>query len=80
MLQVDAERHQRIRVGLHARGVTLADVARQLRLAAVTVTTVSQGYRRSRRIEAELAQRLGTTPEALFPERYSPKGGADSGE
>lgn len=51
-------------------GSSLAQVARDLQVAATTVTSVSQGYRRSRRIETAIATKLGVGPEELWPERY----------
>jgi len=63
-------RHQEIRDALKARGLTISDVARQLGLSQATITTVSQGYRRSARVEKHLAELLGTTCATLFPERY----------
>ena len=63
-------RHQEIRNALKARGLTISDVARQLGLSQATITTVSQGYRRSARVEKHLAELLGTTCATLFPERY----------
>lgn len=63
-------RHQEIRDALKARGLTISDVARQLGLSQATITTVSQGYRRSARVERHLAELLGMTCATLFPERY----------
>ena len=63
-------RHQEIRDALKARGLTISDVARQLGLSQATITTVSQGYSRSARVERHLAELLGTTCSTLFPERY----------
>lgn len=63
-------RHQEIRKALKELGYTITDVARELGISPATVTTVSQGYRRSAKVEAHLAQLLGTTASSLFPERY----------
>lgn len=63
-------RHKEIRDALKARGLTISDVARQLGLSQATITTVSQGYRRSTRVERHLADLLGTSCATLFPERY----------
>lgn len=70
-LRVDLERHQQIRQALKAQGYSISDIARELGRSPSTVTTVSQGYRRSAPIEAHLAMRLDTTPEVLFSERYT---------
>ncbi|TXH04647.1 MAG: hypothetical protein E6R07_07290 [Nevskiaceae bacterium] len=63
---------------LRLAGSSLADVARELGVAGTTVTSVSQGYRRSRRIESAIATKLGVTPRSLWPERY-PNGGLGDG-
>ncbi|WP_438853155.1 helix-turn-helix domain-containing protein [Brevundimonas nasdae] len=66
-----AERqHQRIKGALKLRGSSLSAVARSLDVTPTTVTIVSKGVRRSRRIEAAIANALGMTPDALWPERY----------
>nr|WP_272848252.1 helix-turn-helix domain-containing protein [Paracoccus saliphilus] len=41
-----------------------------------SVTTVSQGLRRSKRIEAALARAVGKPVEEVFPGRYSNEKGA----
>lgn len=56
---------------LRLAGTSLADVARELGVTSTTVTSVSQGARRSRRIEALIAAKLQTTPQRLWPDRYS---------
>ncbi|WP_205750758.1 helix-turn-helix domain-containing protein [Brevundimonas sp. M20] len=53
------------------RDLTLSDIARQLQVAPSSVTIVSQGLRRSRRIELALATAVGSTPEKLWPRRYA---------
>lgn len=63
-------RHQEIRDALKERGYTISGAARDLGVSPATVTTVSQGYRRSARVEEHLARLLGTTAASLFPERY----------
>jgi lambda repressor-like predicted transcriptional regulator len=59
------EQHERIKMQLRLVGSSLADVARELGVRATTVTCVSQGYRRSRRIEAAIADKLGLLPDTL---------------
>jgi len=51
-------------------GSSLACIARELGIQPTTVTAVSQGKRRSRRIEQVIAQKLGSTPQSLWPTRY----------
>lgn len=62
--------HERVKGALHLRGVSLADIARQLGVTPTTVTVVSKGHRRSRRIENAIAQALGLSPRTVWPERY----------
>ncbi|HET7662352.1 MAG TPA: helix-turn-helix domain-containing protein [Rhodanobacteraceae bacterium] len=65
------QQHERIKMRLRLAGTSLADVARELGVTSTTVTSVSQGARRSRRIEALIAAKLQTTPQRLWPDRYS---------
>ena len=62
--------HERVKAALAIKGITLAQVARELGVAASTVTIVSQGDRRSRRVETAIARAAGTEPAFLWPERY----------
>lgn len=62
--------HHRLKARLAARNLTLSDIARRLDVAPSTVTIVSKGFRRSRRIEMALAEAVGTTPDRLWPARY----------
>lgn len=73
-MKPELELHERIKMRLRLAGSSLADVARELGVAGTTVTSVSQGYRRSRRIEAAIAAKLGMKPGDLWPGRY-PEGG-----
>jgi lambda repressor-like predicted transcriptional regulator len=66
------QQHERIKMQLRLHGSSLADVARDLSVARTSVTAVSQGLHRSRRIEAAIAGKLGVTPEQLWPKRYAP--------
>lgn len=72
------QQHERVKMRLRLAGTSLADVARELGVAATTVTSVSQGFRRSRRIEALIAQKLQTTPPRLWPDRYLADAGSGS--
>lgn len=69
-MAVDLDRHEHVKRRLKAANSSLSNVARRLALSPTTVTVVSQGYRTSGRVQAEIAAVLGTTPETLFPERY----------
>jgi Predicted transcriptional regulator len=66
------QQHERIKMRLRLAGTSLADVARELGVTSTTVTSVSQGLRRSRRIETLIAAKLQTTPQRLWPDRYPP--------
>lgn len=72
-MSLSLRRHERIKMRLRLCGCSLADIARELTVARTTVTSVSQGYRRSRRIEAAIADKLGVTPAQLWPDRYPPR-------
>ncbi|WP_245708087.1 helix-turn-helix domain-containing protein [Celeribacter baekdonensis] len=63
--------HERLKMELRLRGKSIASVARELDVLRSTVTLVSQGLRRSSKIEKALANAVGTTPAELFPDRYS---------
>ena len=77
-MRPELELHERIKMRLRLAGSSLADVARELGVAGTTVTSVSQGYRRSRRIEAAIAAKLGVQPRDLWPDRYPDGGGGDA--
>ena len=70
-MQSQKKRHERIKLRLRQAGTSLADVARELGVRPTTVTSVSQGYRRSRRIEELIATKLSTTAALLWPDRYA---------
>ena len=53
----------------------MAKIARSLGISQSSVTVVSQGYRRSHRVQREIADQLGTTPQELFPDRYAAEEG-----
>jgi len=75
---IDDKQHARIKSALALRGATLSSIARDLGVAPTTVSIVSRGYRRSRRIEKAIADAIGRSPAELWPSRYSkltPKGG-----
>jgi Ner family transcriptional regulator len=67
---IDEERHLWIKEALHARGLTFSGIAKDQKVAATTVSIVSRGYRRSRRLEKAIAGALDMTPEQLWPRRY----------
>lgn len=74
-MSVDLLRHSDVKLRLRERGSSLTQIANETGVLQSTVTVVSQGYRRSKRIEAAIALALGLTPQELFPERYSAQEG-----
>jgi len=68
---IDDRQHARIKGALALRGLTLSSIARDLGVAPGTVSIVSRGFRRSRRIESAIAMALGCSPAELWPERYA---------
>lgn len=67
---VDRARHAHIKYLLELRGLTLADVSKQLGVGPSAVSSVSLGKSRSSKIEKYLATILDQQVEELFPERY----------
>ena len=67
---IDYAKHQRIKEMLAKRGWSLSRVAREQGCTHVAIIRVSQGLSRSYAIERRIANALGTTPAALWPERY----------
>jgi len=72
-MSVDRQTHELLKFRLRSVGSSLADVANSLGISKSTVTVVCQGRRRSHRVQAAIAERLGTTPQQLFPDRYPTK-------
>lgn len=67
---VDLKQHELTKLRLRLAGSSFSKIARELCVAPSTVTSVSQGYRRSRRIEQAIACTLGEMPAELWPDRY----------
>ena len=55
---IDEKRHNRIKAALQLKGSSLSAVARDLNVAPTTVSIVSRGFRRSRRIKPKLLRSL----------------------
>jgi len=55
---------------LRERGVSLSDIARDLGKNLSVVSRVNGGQRRSREIEAAIAESLGLSVREAFPEWY----------
>ncbi|WP_366523034.1 helix-turn-helix domain-containing protein [uncultured Tateyamaria sp.] len=73
-MAIDLDRHAQIRIELLKLGVSFSDVASRAERSRSGATGCSQGRFFSHAIQAELAKSLGTTPQALFPERYDEEG------
>jgi transcriptional regulator with XRE-family HTH domain len=69
-MKPDLAKHELLKFRLrHEKKISLSEISRRLNVSPGSVTAVSQGYRRSRRVEQALADALETTPQALFPDR-----------
>ncbi len=69
----DLEIHERVKFNLRMKQSSLAKLSRELGVSCGAVALVSRGRKRSRRIERAIAEKLSTTPEALYPSRYAKK-------
>lgn len=67
---VNEETHLQIKEALHTRGLSFGGIARDQGVAKATISIVSRGYRRSRRLEKAIADALNVEPAQLWPERY----------
>lgn len=74
---VDLKQHEYRKARLRVAGTSLSQIAGQLSLSHTSVTVVSQGYRRSARIEAAISEALGEKLAATFPDRYPSTDGGD---
>lgn len=70
---IEQRDHEWRKAELRRRGTTIAQVARDLGITQGSLSLVSTGRHRSKRIERALADALGMTPETLFPDRYQTK-------
>lgn len=73
---IDDKRHANIKAALSLRGRSLSDIARKLGVAPTTISIVSRGIRRSRRIEEAIAGELGMQAGQLWPDRYPVREGS----
>lgn len=69
-MHLDFERHDEIKRRLRAKRVTFLSIAQELGISREYVTMVCQGHRNSHRIQQAIADKLGVTPESLWPEKY----------
>ncbi|MFN8682351.1 transcriptional regulator [Paracoccus sp. P2] len=66
--------HEMIRARLRLAGTSFSDIARELGKTPASVSLVSQGHRRSQKIQRAIAEKLDTTPENIWPDRYEQEG------
>lgn len=66
----DLRQHERLKYLLRLADSSMAEISRELGLKQNSVTTVSKGYGRSKRIQNAIAAKLGKAPEQIWPERY----------
>ncbi|MBV5262047.1 transcriptional regulator [Synechococcus moorigangaii CMS01] len=71
LVKVDLLRHEDVKRRLRLAGSSLTEIARTEGVLQSTVTVVSQGYRKSHRIQKAIAEQLGIAPQQLFPDRYA---------
>ncbi|MCK0121069.1 helix-turn-helix domain-containing protein [Loktanella sp. F6476L] len=64
-------RHELIKSQLKLSGSSLAELGRELELKSETMTTVSKGRGKSRRVQLHIAKALGLEPSTLWPEAFS---------
>lgn len=67
-------RHEQIKLALKLKGILLADVAEELGVSRALVSGALLGRFRSRRVEIAIADHLGATPDALWPDRHHKEG------
>ena len=72
-VQIDRQKHAKIRYLLAMAGLSFSDIAATLGVSPSTVSAVSLGRSRSRRIEMEISMRIGVPEPELWPERLSGK-------
>lgn len=70
-------RHERIKFELRSRGLSFAKLSKQEGLHRSVFAAISATTKRSRKAATLIAEAIGTTPEALWPEVYGHEGGLD---
>lgn len=73
-MSIDLKRHEMTKAKLKICGSSMSEIAREIGVSHSSITVVSQGYRRSSKIEAAIAEKLGIAVEDLYPERYHSTG------
>ncbi|MDH2328998.1 helix-turn-helix domain-containing protein [Cereibacter sp. SYSU M97828] len=75
---LDLDLHDEIKARLRKAGSGISAIARELGITPGSVTVVSQGYRRSQKVQRAIADKLGTTPEVIWPARYEKEADMDT--
>lgn len=68
--QIALKVHEHIKAELRIKGTSLAQLSRELGLSGASLSSVSLGKHRSKRVEAAIANALGETAPETFPARY----------
>ncbi|WP_210306205.1 helix-turn-helix domain-containing protein [Brucella daejeonensis] len=55
---------------MRAKRITFTKIAEELGITGVAITRVCQEHGRSERVEYAIADKLCTTPQELWPNRY----------
>ncbi|MFB9221641.1 helix-turn-helix domain-containing protein [Paracoccus cavernae] len=63
--------HEMLRARLRLAGSSFSAIARELGITPSSVSLVSQGHRRSEKVERAIASKLQTQPEIIWPARYT---------
>ncbi len=69
-LRNDNGHHLWIKTALRIKGKSFSSLAAELGVQPATVSLVSRGLGRSRRIETAIAAAIGFSAQDLWPERY----------
>lgn len=77
-LKPDLAKHQRLKAELMANGYSISLIAESIGVSVATVIVVSQGYRKSARVQAAIAKALNRRPEEIWPDRYEPEQAFDT--
>ncbi|WP_093968047.1 helix-turn-helix domain-containing protein [Actibacterium lipolyticum] len=72
-VQINREKHAKIKYLLDLAGSSFSDLASSLALSPSTISSVSLGRSRSRRVEKAISERIGVPESELWPERMADK-------
>ncbi len=72
-VQIDRQKHAKVKYLLDLAGSSFSDIAASLSLSPSTISSVSLGRSRSRRVEKAISERIGVPESELWPERITEK-------